>query len=74
MVNNNNDLQTHKALHASFPLALLFVLAMAILMLMSALEPSLALPLAAFATMAVLTVQLGKRLFQDMNSDPGQPD
>lgn len=72
MVDSKNDLQAHKALNVTFPLAILFMLAMGILMLMSAMEPSLALPLMAFAAMASLTCLLGKRLFRDLNAAPGQ--
>jgi len=69
MLDSNTDLQAHKTLNVTFPLAILFMLAMGILMLMSAMEPSVALPLMAFAAMAALTCQLGRRLFQDLNAD-----
>jgi len=74
MVDRKNDLQAHTTLNVTFPLAILFMLAMGILMLMSAMEPSLTLPMMAFAAMAALTCQLGRRLFQDLTAAPGQAD
>jgi len=58
---------------ATAPPAFLFVLATAVLMLMSAMEPRLALPLAAFVLMASLTWLLGKRLFRDLTDTAGRP-
>lgn len=74
MVDRQNDLQAPMALNVTFPLAILFVLAMGVLMLMSAMAPSLALPLLAFAAMVTLTRQLGLRLFRDLTAAPGQAD
>ncbi|MCV0424325.1 MAG: hypothetical protein K5905_02530 [Roseibium sp.] len=52
---------------ASFPPALLYMLATGLLILMCfALVPALALLLIAFAAMAVLTKLLGQRLFREL--------
>ncbi|WP_434050683.1 MAG: hypothetical protein RDA78_15260 [Roseibium sp.] len=50
-----------------FSPVVLFLLAIALLMLMSlAIAPSLLLPLSAFVTMAAVTHLLGMRLFEDL--------
>lgn len=72
MEDSNSEPQAHKSLNVSFPLAILFMLAMGVLMLMSAMEPSLALPLAAFGAMVALTRLLGRRLFQELTGAAGQ--
>ena len=64
---------THKTQGASFPQALLFILASALLMLMTvALEPGIALPLIAFLVMAALTRLLGQRIFGDLAEASGR--
>ncbi|WP_157738898.1 hypothetical protein [Labrenzia sp. VG12] len=50
-----------------FPPVVLFVLAAGVLMLMSAWEPRLALPLVAFFAMAIATRLLGKRLYYELS-------
>ncbi len=44
-----------------------------LLMMLVALEPSLALPLFAFAAMVMLTGQLGQRLFRDLEWAAARP-
>ena len=51
---------------ASFPPALLFMLASALLMLMTAMGPTLALPMLAFLAMMSVTSMLGQRLYRDL--------
>lgn len=52
---------------SGFPPVLLFLLAIALLMLMSfAVAPKLALPLVAFVAMAAVTRLLGLRLYDDL--------
>ncbi len=56
-----------KTTPAGFPQAPLFLLASGLLMLMTmALEPGVALPLAAFLAMATLTSLLGQRLSREL--------
>ncbi|MEM5585318.1 hypothetical protein WNZ15_22880 [Roseibium sp. AS2] len=74
MAHGKTETQTHTTRHATFPQALMFMLAVSILMLMSAFEPRLAMPLAAFAVMASLTWLLGQRLFQQLTGATGRPD
>lgn len=50
---------------ASFPPALLFMLASALLML-TAMGPTLALPMLAFLAMMSVTSMLGQRLYRDL--------
>ncbi|GAB2183895.1 hypothetical protein [Roseibium sp. LAB1] len=68
------ELPTSKTQNASFPPVLLFILAAGLLMLMSALEPSLVLPMFAFLTMAGVTRLLARRLFQDLTGANAQAD
>jgi|GEM_PF-2126464 len=67
---DDNSLRTSDA---SFPPALLYMLATGLLMLMSfALEPMLALPLAAFLAMVALTFRLGRRVQAELNYAAGR--
>jgi hypothetical protein len=72
MAHENSDLKTHAQHNPAVPAAGLFVLSSSFLMLMSAMEARLALPLAAFALMASLTWLLGKRLFRDFTETAGR--
>ncbi|POF29725.1 hypothetical protein [Roseibium marinum] len=58
---------------ASFPPALFYMLAAGPLLLMIyALEPMLAPPLAAFLAMTALTFRMGRRLFGELARAPGR--
>lgn len=52
----------------------LFIMAAGLLMMMSTLEPSLALPMVAFLTMAAVTCLMARRLFQDLTGADAQAD
>jgi hypothetical protein len=65
---------TIKSQNVSFPPVLLFIVAAGLLMLMSALEPSLVLPMVAFLTMVAVTRLLARRLFQDLTGAQAQAD
>lgn len=74
MAHGETDLRAHTARRVTFPQALMFMIATSILMLMSAVEPRMAMPLAAFAIMASLTWLLGQRLFRQLTGTTGQAD
>ena len=74
MVDSNIAPQREKTPASLFQPALLFVLAACVLMLMSAWEPRLALPLVAFFAMSVATRLLGQRLYRDATGAAGQTD
>ncbi|WP_157139981.1 hypothetical protein [Roseibium aggregatum] len=65
---------TIKTQNASFKPVLLFIVAAGLLMLMSALEPSLVLPMVAFLSMAAVTCLMARRLFQDLTGADAQAD
>jgi len=66
MVDGKTDVKMRKAQVGTVPPALLFVAAAGVLMLMSAWEPRLALPLVAFLAMVAATRLLGRRLYADL--------
>jgi len=66
MVQMKTDLPAKENQGASFPPALLFMFASALLMLMTAMKPTLALPMLAFLAMMSVTRLLGQRLYQDL--------
>ncbi|GAB4519538.1 MAG: hypothetical protein Tsb0019_20110 [Roseibium sp.] len=74
LAHGNSNLQAEVLRNPAVPAAFLFTISSAFLMLMSAMEPRLALPLAAFALMASLTCVLGKRLFRDFTGTSGRTD
>lgn len=72
MEERKTDRQSQSSQNTSFPPALLFMISAGLLMLMSAMDPSLALPLVAFAAMAAVTRLLGQRLYRDLTLASGQ--
>jgi hypothetical protein len=66
MVQMKYGLRAKEIQGASFPPALLFIVASTLLMLMTAMKPTLALPMLAFLVMVSVTRLLGRRLYQDL--------
>ena len=66
MVHEKTGLPVSEIQGASFPPVLLFMLASALLMLMTAMKPTLALSALAFLVMISVTSLLGRRLYQDL--------
>ncbi|MHA7777112.1 hypothetical protein [Roseibium sp. M-1] len=66
MVHEKTGLPVNEIQEASFPPVLLFMLASTLLMLMTAMKPTLALPALAFLVMISVTSLLGRRLYQDL--------
>jgi|GEM_PF-2800412 len=74
MVQMKTGLPAKENQGASFPPALLFMFASALLMLMTAMKPTLALPMLAFLAMMSVTHLLGKRLYQDLAVSTARAD
>lgn len=74
MIDSLTDPKSRTTQSNAFSPVVLFVLAAAVLMLMSAWEPRLGLPLVAFLAMAFATRLLGKRLYHDLTGAPEATD